>query len=299
MRWPRATRSPRRSSAGTSATVTRLAEVRSGRDRKQRDGLRSEPGQSHRQGGRLRRTDGLMPARGGAALDTDIIGPHLHRSLTTDTTMSALDTQGLGMVPIVIEQSGRGERSYDIYSRMLRERVIFLVGPVNDPDGQPRRRPSCCSLKARTRTRTSRCTSTSPGGSVRRRSCRSSTPCNSSSRTCRPLCMGIAASMGALPVGGGHQGQAVRLAQCPRHDPPAVGRGPRVRRPTSKIQAREILKLRESLNQIMAERTRSDAREDSARLRARLLHVVERSQGLRLDRQGDRQAGLSEIANMR
>jgi ATP-dependent Clp protease protease subunit len=46
--------------------------------------------------------------------------------------MSALDTQALGMVPIVIEQSGRGERSYDIYSRLLRERVIFLVGPVND-----------------------------------------------------------------------------------------------------------------------------------------------------------------------
>src|SRR6187455_867201 len=46
--------------------------------------------------------------------------------------MSALETQGLGMVPIVIEQSGRGERSYDIYSRLLRERIIFLVGPVND-----------------------------------------------------------------------------------------------------------------------------------------------------------------------
>ena len=46
--------------------------------------------------------------------------------------MSALETQALGMVPIVIEQSGRGERSYDIYSRLLRERVIFLVGPVND-----------------------------------------------------------------------------------------------------------------------------------------------------------------------
>ena len=46
--------------------------------------------------------------------------------------MSATDTQALGMVPIVIEQSGRGERSYDIYSRLLRERVIFLVGGVND-----------------------------------------------------------------------------------------------------------------------------------------------------------------------
>jgi ATP-dependent Clp protease protease subunit len=46
--------------------------------------------------------------------------------------MSALETQGLGMIPMVIEQSGRGERSYDIYSRLLKERVIFLVGEVND-----------------------------------------------------------------------------------------------------------------------------------------------------------------------
>ena len=46
--------------------------------------------------------------------------------------MSAMDIHGLGMVPMVIEQSGRGERSYDIYSRLLKERVIFLVGPVND-----------------------------------------------------------------------------------------------------------------------------------------------------------------------
>jgi hypothetical protein len=46
--------------------------------------------------------------------------------------MSAHDLQNLGMVPMVIEQSGRGERAYDIYSRLLRERVIFLVGPVND-----------------------------------------------------------------------------------------------------------------------------------------------------------------------
>ena len=46
--------------------------------------------------------------------------------------MSALDTTNLGMVPMVIETSGRGERAYDIYSRLLRERIIFLVGPVND-----------------------------------------------------------------------------------------------------------------------------------------------------------------------
>src|SRR2546425_3020485 len=52
--------------------------------------------------------------------------------LSARTSMSALDTRNLGMVPIVIEQSGRGERAYDIYSRLLRERVIFLVGPVTD-----------------------------------------------------------------------------------------------------------------------------------------------------------------------
>ena len=46
--------------------------------------------------------------------------------------MSVIETHGLGMVPMVIEQSGRGERAYDIYSRLLRERIIFLVGPVND-----------------------------------------------------------------------------------------------------------------------------------------------------------------------
>jgi len=42
------------------------------------------------------------------------------------------EPQGLGLIPMVVEQSGRGERSYDIYSRLLKERVIFLVGPVND-----------------------------------------------------------------------------------------------------------------------------------------------------------------------
>ena len=46
--------------------------------------------------------------------------------------MSAQEIKGLGMIPMVIEQSGRGERSYDIYSRLLKERIIFLVGEVND-----------------------------------------------------------------------------------------------------------------------------------------------------------------------
>src|SRR5690606_39440871 len=60
----------------------------------------------------------------------------LFRSMVEDLVNAHLaqrqETQGLGMVPIVIEQSGRGERAYDIYSRLLREHVIFLVGPVMD-----------------------------------------------------------------------------------------------------------------------------------------------------------------------
>jgi ATP-dependent Clp protease protease subunit len=48
------------------------------------------------------------------------------------TQNSALDTQALGLVPMVVETSGRGERAYDIYSRLLKERVVFLVGEVND-----------------------------------------------------------------------------------------------------------------------------------------------------------------------
>jgi hypothetical protein len=93
---------------------------------------------------------------------------------TTGENMSALETQALGMVPMVIEQSGRGERSYDIYSRLLKERVIFLVGrsTTRPPTWWWR---SCCSWRAKTRTRTSRSTSTRPAARSRP-AWRSSTP---------------------------------------------------------------------------------------------------------------------------
>ena len=52
--------------------------------------------------------------------------------ITTETRISMNDPQGLGLIPMVIEQSGRGERAYDIYSRLLKERIVFLVGPVNE-----------------------------------------------------------------------------------------------------------------------------------------------------------------------
>lgn len=61
--------------------------------------------------------------------------------------MSALDAKNLGLVPMVIEQSGRGERAYDIYSRLLKERVVFLVGPVNDQTANLRLTPSLPNQK--------------------------------------------------------------------------------------------------------------------------------------------------------
>ncbi len=80
-----------------------------------------------------------------------------------DNHSSALDTEMLGMVPMVIEQSGRGERAYDIYSRLLKERVIFLVGPVNDHAANlivaQMLFLRCCFWKAKTRTRIFRCIS--------------------------------------------------------------------------------------------------------------------------------------------
>ena len=57
------------------------------------------------------------------------------------------EPRGLGLIPMVIEQSGRGERAYDIYSRLLKERVIFLVGPVDDNGGLPPKSEGVGSLR--------------------------------------------------------------------------------------------------------------------------------------------------------
>jgi ATP-dependent Clp protease protease subunit len=126
------------------------------------------------------------------------------------------------MVPIVIEQSGRGERAYDIYSRLLRERIVFLVGPVND-GRQPGGARRCCSWRARTPTRTSSCTSTRPGGSVS-----AGLSIYDTMQFIKPdvstLCMGMAASMGSFLLMAGAKGKRFGAAQLPRHDPPALGR---------------------------------------------------------------------------
>ena len=166
--------------------------------------------------------------------------------------MSAIDTQGLGMVPMVIEQSGRGERAYDIYSRLLRERVIFLVGPVNDQTANVVV-AQLLFLESENPDKDISFYINSPGGSVSAGmsifdTMQFITPDVST------LCMGIAASMGAFLLAAGAKGKRFALpnSRVMIHQPSGGAQGQAT---DIEIQAREILKLRESLNNILAERT--------------------------------------------
>ena len=119
--------------------------------------------------------------------------------------MSALDTQGLGMVPMVIEQSGRGERAYDIYSRLLRERVIFLVGPVNDQSANVVV-AQLLFLESENPDKDISLYINSPGGSVSAGLSVFDTM-NFIKPDVSTLCMGIAASMGAFLLAAGTKGK--------------------------------------------------------------------------------------------
>jgi ATP-dependent Clp protease protease subunit len=166
--------------------------------------------------------------------------------------MSALQTRGLGMVPIVIEQSGRGERAYDIYSRLLRERVIFLVGPVNDQTANLVV-AQLLFLESENPDKDISLYINSPGGSVS-----AGLSIFDTMQFIKPdvstLCMGMAASMGAFLLAAGAKGKrnALPNSRIMIHQPSGGAQGQAT---DIEIQAREILKLRESLNAILAERT--------------------------------------------
>ena len=166
--------------------------------------------------------------------------------------MSALDTQNLGMVPIVIETSGRGERAYDIYSRLLRERVIFLVGPVNDQSANLVV-AQLLFLESENPDKDISFYINSPGGSVS-----AGMSIFDTMQFIKPsvstLCMGMAASMGAFLLAAGAKGKRFALpnSRIMIHQPSGGAQG---QASDIEIQAREILKLRESLNAILAERT--------------------------------------------
>ncbi len=166
--------------------------------------------------------------------------------------MSALDTQGLGMVPMVIEQSGRGERAYDIYSRLLRERIVFLVGPVNDQTANVVV-AQLLFLESENPDKDIFFYINSPGGSVS-----AGMSVYDTMQFIKPqvstLCMGMAASMGAFLLAAGAKGKRLALpnSRIMIHQPSGGAQG---QASDIEIQAREILKLRESLNRMLSERT--------------------------------------------
>jgi len=123
--------------------------------------------------------------------------------------MSALDTQALGLIPMVIEQSGRGERSYDIYSRLLKERVIFMVGPVNDQTANLVV-AQLLFLESENPDKDISLYINSPGGSVSAGMSIFDTM-NFIKPDVSTLCIGMAASMGAFLLSAGAKGKRYSL----------------------------------------------------------------------------------------
>jgi len=165
---------------------------------------------------------------------------------------SALDTEMLGMVPMVIEQSGRGERAYDIYSRLLKERIIFLVGPVNDSTANLIV-AQLLFLESENPDKDISLYINSPGGSVS-----AGMAIFDTMQFIKPqvstLCTGLAASMGAFLLAAGAKGKRFSLpnSRIMIHQPLGGAQG---QASDIEIQAREILYLRERLNAILAEKT--------------------------------------------
>jgi ATP-dependent Clp protease protease subunit len=165
---------------------------------------------------------------------------------------SALQTQALGMVPMVIETSGRGERAYDIYSRLLKERVVFLVGEVNDQTANLVI-AQLLFLESENPEKDISLYINSPGGSVS-----AGLAIYDTMQFIKPdvstLCMGMAASMGAFLLAAGTKGKRFSLpnSRVMIHQPLGGARG---QASDIEIQAREILYLRERLNKVLSDRT--------------------------------------------
>ena len=164
----------------------------------------------------------------------------------------ALDTQALGLVPMVVEQSGRGERAYDIYSRLLKERVIFLVGPVNDQMANLIV-AQMLFLESENPDKDISLYINSPGGSVSAGLAILDTM-NFIKPDVSTLCTGLAASMGAFLLAAGAKGKRFSLpnSRVMIHQPSGGSQG---MASDIEIQAKEILYLRERLARIMADNT--------------------------------------------
>jgi ATP-dependent Clp protease protease subunit len=166
-----------------------------------------------------------------------------------------IEPQGLGLVPMVIEQSGRGERAYDIYSRLLKERVVFLVGPVNEVTANLIV-AQLLFLESENPDKDIFFYINSPGGSVS-----AGLAIYDTMQFVKPdvstLCVGQAASMGALLLTAGAKGKRACLpnSRVMIHQPMGGFQG---QASDIEIHAKEILFLKQRLNEIMAKHTGQD-----------------------------------------
>jgi ATP-dependent Clp protease protease subunit len=162
------------------------------------------------------------------------------------------DPQALGLVPMVIEQTSRGERSFDIYSRLLKERVIFIVGPIEDYMANLVV-AQLLFLESENPDKDVHLYINSPGGSVT-----AGLSIYDTMRFIKPdvstMCIGQAASMGAFLLSGGSKGKRYILpnARTMIHQPSGGAQGQAT---DIEIQAKEIWFLRERLNSLLAEHT--------------------------------------------
>ncbi len=180
---------------------------------------------------------------------------HIFSSMASgmqDSHASALETRGLGLVPMVVENTGRGERAYDIYSRLLKERVVFLVGEVNDITANIIV-AQLLFLESENPDKDISLYINSPGGSVS-----AGLAIYDTMQFVKPkvstLCMGMAASMGAFLLAAGAPGKRFALpnARIMIHQPLGGARG---QASDIEIQAQEILFLKKRLNHLLAHHT--------------------------------------------
>jgi len=169
--------------------------------------------------------------------------------------MNMKEIKNLGLVPMVVEQSARGERAYDIYSRLLKERVIFLVGPVEDATANLIV-AQMLFLESESPDKDIHLYINSPGGSVT-----AGLSIYDTMQFVKPdistMCIGQAASMGALLLAGGAKGKRYALpnARAMIHQPLGGFQG---QASDIEIHAREIIEIKSRLNSILAEHTGQD-----------------------------------------
>jgi len=173
-------------------------------------------------------------------------------TMTAGEGRGALDMKALGLIPMVIEQTSRGERAYDIYSRLLKERVIFCVGPVEDHMANLIV-AQLLFLESENPDKDVYLYINSPGGSVS-----AGLAIYDTMQFIRPqvstMCIGQAASMGALLLAGGHAGKRYCLphSRMMIHQPLGGFQGQAT---DIAIHAKEILLIRDKLNDILARHT--------------------------------------------